>query len=60
MNLARFTEQGPEDPKQKEKLADLKQQTLDKTEYCSRRKDVLLEDTCRGLQEKRWTYNVDL
>ena len=51
---------GPENPQQRELLAELKQSVLDKTEYCARRRDVLLEDTCKGLLEGRWIYNVEL
>eukprot|EP00158_Paraphelidium_tribonemae_P003736 Partr_v1_DN26341_c0_g1_i1_m43098 putative ariadne homolog, ubiquitin-conjugating enzyme E2 binding protein, 1 (Drosophila) len=49
-----------DDPEQKQRLADLKQSCLDKTEYCARRRRVVLEDTARGLQEERWTYNVEI
>jgi ariadne-1 len=45
-----------DDPEQKQKMTDLKKQVVDKTEYCSRRREVLLEDTCRGLQEGRWEF----
>jgi ariadne-1 len=45
-----------DDPKQKDILADLKLQVLDKTEYCSRRRVIVLEDTWRGFQEGRWQY----
>ena len=41
-------------------MAEFKQTCLDKTEYCSRRRRVVLDDTARGLQEERWTYNSDL
>jgi len=49
-----------EDPDQKTRLVEWKQLVLDKTEYCARRKDVLLEDTCRGLAEGRWEFNASL
>ena len=38
------------------KMAEMKQQILDKTEYCARRLDVVLEDTAKGLLEERWKY----
>ncbi|KAI3653295.1 hypothetical protein MP228_001242 [Amoeboaphelidium protococcarum] len=39
-----------------DRLAELRKQIVDKTEYCSRRREVVLEDSAKGLSEKRWTY----
>ncbi|KAJ3120863.1 hypothetical protein HK098_004200 [Nowakowskiella sp. JEL0407] len=43
-----------------EKIGELKQNVLDKTQYVSARREVLLSDTCKGLQDGRWEYNVEL
>ncbi len=41
------------------KINELKQQVLDKSVYVSSRREVLLEDTARGLVEgDRWTYAI--
>jgi len=58
----------------KAKLQELKQQVLDKSVYCSSRREILLEDTAKGLLgtltgsksgannwiEGRWEYNAEL
>ncbi|TPX51356.1 hypothetical protein SeLEV6574_g00333 [Synchytrium endobioticum] len=49
-----------EKPIEPEKIAELKQQVLDKTVYVSSRREVLLTDTTHGLAEGRWQYNVEL
>ncbi|KAI8814532.1 hypothetical protein BJ742DRAFT_746543 [Cladochytrium replicatum] len=49
-----------EKPIEPEKIAELKQQVLDRTQYVSMRREVLLTDTCKGLQEGRWIYNIEL
>ncbi|KAG1173739.1 hypothetical protein G6F70_005625 [Rhizopus microsporus] len=43
-----------------EKIARLRQAVLDKTVYVKLRREILLEDTAKGLQEGRWTYCIDL
>lgn len=50
----------PEDPERNRLLAELKQRVLDKTEYCARRREVLLEDSAQGLLEGRWSYTEDV
>ena len=47
-----------ETPLEAEKIAEMKQHVLDKTAYVSSRREVLLSDTCRGLLEGRWEYQV--
>lgn len=42
------------------KIADLRQAILDKSVYVKLRREILLEDTAKGLQDGRWTYIVDL
>lgn len=49
-----------EKPIEPEKIAELKQQVLDKTVYVSSRREVLLTDTTLGLIEGRWQYNIEL
>ncbi|KAK9459968.1 uncharacterized protein V1516DRAFT_472680 [Lipomyces oligophaga] len=43
-------------------LSELKVQIMDRTAYCSKRRENLLSDTAKGLQEGRWKYqtNVDV
>lgn len=43
-----------------EKIAKLRQAVLDKTVYVKSRREILLEDTAKGLQEGRWSFFVDL
>ncbi|EIE88329.1 hypothetical protein RO3G_13040 [Rhizopus delemar RA 99-880] len=43
-----------------EKIAKLRQAVLDKTVYVKLRREILLEDTAKGLQEGRWSYFIDL
>jgi ariadne-1 len=47
-----------EKPVELEKVAETKQWVLDKTVYVASRREVLLTDTCRGLLEGRWKFNV--
>lgn len=49
-----------EKPIEPDKIAELKQQVLDKTVYVASRREVVLADTARGLVEGRWEYNVSL
>ncbi|CAO3687680.1 unnamed protein product [Rhizopus stolonifer] len=43
-----------------EKIAKLRQAVLDKTVYVKLRREILLEDTAKGLQEGRWSYFTEL
>lgn len=45
-----------EKPLEDEKIAELRQQTTDKTVYVQRRCQILLEDTLRGYEEERWIW----
>jgi ariadne-1 len=38
----------------------LKQDVMNKSVYVTRRREILLEDTARGLSEGRWSFNVDV
>jgi ariadne-1 len=49
-----------EKPLEREKIAELRQNVLDKTVYVKQRREILLEDTAKGLLEGRWTFFVDL
>ncbi|KAI8391731.1 uncharacterized protein BYT42DRAFT_527401 [Radiomyces spectabilis] len=49
-----------EKPLEREQIAQLRQAVLDKTVYVKSRREILLEDTAKGLQEGRWDYFVDL
>ncbi|KAG9286773.1 hypothetical protein G9A89_012323 [Geosiphon pyriformis] len=49
-----------EKPIEAEKITELKQQVLDKTVYVGSRREVLLEDTAKGLMENRWDFQVDI
>ncbi|CAG8499093.1 10955_t:CDS:2 [Acaulospora colombiana] len=49
-----------EKPIEAEKIAELKQQVLDKTVYVASRREVVLEDTAKGLLEGRWEFQVDI
>lgn len=49
-----------EKPLEPEKIAELRQAVLDKTVYVKLRREILLEDTAKGLQEGRWQFFVDL
>ncbi|KXS19377.1 hypothetical protein M427DRAFT_52815 [Gonapodya prolifera JEL478] len=42
-----------------DKIAELKRVVQDKSVYCSSRREVVLEDTAKGLLEDRWKYNTD-
>ncbi|ORZ23908.1 hypothetical protein BCR41DRAFT_302195 [Lobosporangium transversale] len=48
-----------EKPIEKEKIAELRQQVLDKTVYVGIRREVVLEDTAKGLAEGRWEFRVE-
>lgn len=47
-------------PLEPESIAQLRQNVLDKTVYVKHRRDILLEDTLKGLQDGRWTFFVDI
>ncbi|KAI9478377.1 MAG: hypothetical protein EXX96DRAFT_245687 [Benjaminiella poitrasii] len=47
-----------EKPLEPEKIAELRQAVLDKTVYVKLRREILLEDTAKGLQEGRWTFKA--
>ncbi|KAK3812183.1 MAG: hypothetical protein J3Q66DRAFT_349608 [Benniella sp.] len=49
-----------EKPIEKEKIPELRQQVLDKTVYVAGRREVLLEDTAKGLSEGRWEFVDDM
>jgi ariadne-1 len=49
-----------EKPLEREKIAELRQNVLDKTVYVKQRREILLEDTAKGLLEGRWSFFVDL
>ena len=41
-------------------ISELRQAVLDKTVYVKQRREILLEDTAKGLQEGRWAFFVEL
>ncbi|GAA5968975.1 hypothetical protein JCM11641_000796 [Rhodosporidiobolus odoratus] len=45
-----------ERPLEEDKIAELRQQTTDKTVYCAKRCKILLDDTMRGYEEERWVW----
>ncbi|GAA6013964.1 hypothetical protein JCM10207_000187 [Rhodosporidiobolus poonsookiae] len=45
-----------ERPLEEDKIAELRQQTTDKTVYVAKRCKVLLDDTMRGYDEDRWVW----
>ncbi|KAK4703141.1 hypothetical protein P7C70_g3077, partial [Phenoliferia sp. Uapishka_3] len=45
-----------EKPLEDEKIAELRQQTTDKTVYVQRRCEILLQDTLKGYEEERWIW----
>ncbi|SCV67795.1 BQ2448_5406 [Microbotryum intermedium] len=45
-----------ERPLEEDKIAQLRQQTTDRTVYVAKRCKVLLEDTLRGYDEERWVW----
>jgi ariadne-1 len=49
-----------EKPLDPEQITELRQAVLDKSVYVKLRREILLEDTAKGLQEGRWTFFVDL
>jgi ariadne-1 len=49
-----------EKPLERDKIAELRQNVLDKTVYVKQRREILLEDTAKGLLEGRWSFFVDL
>lgn len=49
-----------EKPLEPEKISELRQAVLDKTVYVKQRREILLEDTAKGLQEGRWAFFVAL
>ncbi|KAG0370456.1 hypothetical protein BGZ54_006232 [Gamsiella multidivaricata] len=48
-----------EKPIEKETIAELRQQIIDKTVYVSSRREVVLEDTTKGLADGLWEYHID-
>ncbi|KAG0208073.1 hypothetical protein BGX28_000893 [Mortierella sp. GBA30] len=49
-----------ENPLEREKIAELRAQVLDKAVYVDCRRDVLLEDAAKGLADGRWQFFVDV
>ncbi|CEP13362.1 hypothetical protein [Parasitella parasitica] len=49
-----------ERPLEPDKISELKQAVLDKSVYVKLRREILLEDTAKGLQDGRWSFFVDL
>ncbi|KAG0306584.1 hypothetical protein BGZ98_002103 [Dissophora globulifera] len=49
-----------EKPIEKEKIAELRQQVLDKAVYVDGRREVVLEDTARGLADGRWEFHTSI
>lgn len=49
-----------EKPLEPQKIAELRQAVLDKTVYVKLRREILLEDTAKGLQDGRWKFFVEL
>ncbi|KAF9434991.1 hypothetical protein BGZ76_007078 [Entomortierella beljakovae] len=45
-----------EKPIEKDKIPELRQQVLDKTVYVGSRREVVLEDTAKGLVDGRWEF----
>ncbi|POY70107.1 hypothetical protein BMF94_6881 [Rhodotorula taiwanensis] len=45
-----------ERPLEEDKIAELRQQTTDKTVYVAKRCKILLDDTLRGYEEDRWIW----
>ncbi|KAK9448575.1 uncharacterized protein V1518DRAFT_374266 [Limtongia smithiae] len=43
-----------------QELATRKVEVMDRTAYCNKRRQLLLTDTAKGLQEGRWKYQSDL
>lgn len=49
-----------EKPIERHTIASLKQIILDRTVYVRSRWNIVLEDTAAGLQDGRWSFNIDL
>lgn len=49
-----------EKPLERDKIAQLRQAVLDKSVYVKQRREILLEDTAKGLLDGRWNFFVDL
>ncbi|ORZ02979.1 hypothetical protein BCR43DRAFT_429492 [Syncephalastrum racemosum] len=49
-----------EKPLEREKIAQLRQAVLDKSVYVKQRREILLEDTAKGLLDGRWSFFIDL
>ncbi|KAI7858327.1 hypothetical protein BDC45DRAFT_499369 [Circinella umbellata] len=45
-----------EKPLEREKIAQLRQNVLDKSVYVKQRREILLEDTAKGLLDGRWNF----
>lgn len=48
-----------EAPIEFDQVQTLKKNVLDKAFYVSSRREILLQDTIMGLEQRRWGYNVD-
>ncbi|KAI9313240.1 hypothetical protein BX666DRAFT_755599 [Dichotomocladium elegans] len=48
-----------EKPLDSERITQLRQEVLDKSVYVKHRREILLEDTAKGLLEGRWSFFVD-
>src|SRR6185369_17144728 len=42
------------------KINELRQQVLNKAVYVGKRREILLDDTAKGLLEGRWEFQVDI
>ncbi|KAF8757059.1 Lysyl-trna synthetase [Rhizoctonia solani] len=49
-----------EQPIEAKDIAALRQKITDKAVYVLKRNDIVLEDTAKGFQEERWTWNIAL
>ncbi|KAF9108747.1 hypothetical protein BGX27_008247 [Mortierella sp. AM989] len=49
-----------EKPVEREKIAELRQQVLDKTVYVGVRREVVLDDTAKGLADGRWVFHSQI
>lgn len=43
-----------------DEMVENKRKVMDKTAYVNNRRQILLEDTCKGLAEERWPFSVEL
>ncbi|KAF8984447.1 hypothetical protein BGZ46_008002 [Entomortierella lignicola] len=49
-----------EKPIEKEKIAELRRQVLDKSAYVGVRREVVLDDTAKGLADGRWAFHTEI